>query len=902
MKKILFAATILLMTTAQLLAQSPCSVAGTASASEDSICDGGTTVLMLTGYVGAIQWQSYNGTAWMNETGPGSTTDTYSVSPMATTDFRAVVTDVGCAPDTSNTVTITVGVMPPTGTGATRCGYGPVTLTAAGGPVIKWYDAMTGGTPLFTGPSFTTNVASTTTFYAASATAGGGASMAPMPPQTSQYNAAQTRGYWFTAPVDFTITGLDVPVVGLTSPQSIAVLLMSAPPAVYSNYTCTFTILYLTQNNPNPGTISVNIPIYAGDIIGVLGCRSDTPTGTCYNSYATGGFMSDINGYPITLTRFLMQSGMNANAPNGSGSGPTTTCVAQVLGTSSIARVNMYYEVGCESVRTPVVATVTPSDSITVTGNPPALCIGGSSTLTVSSANTNYNYTWSPATYLSGTTGTTVTSTPLAPITYTVVADDGTCGAITTFLMDVGPLSNAGTATVSSDTICAGTDATLSVVGTVGNIQWQSNTGSGWVNETGTGNDSSQYLVTPLVNTSYWAVVTSGGCPPDTTGQLDITVITVTAPTGVDDTICGPGTVNLTATGGGGGLLNWYTAQTGGNPVDTGLVYSPSISNTTTFYVEATAGGGAVSVGPPTNGFGNQTNSATANYGLQFDVIQPITLVRVYIYSQAAGNLTVNLRATQGGPVLNTVTVPINAFVAHYPVNLNWAIPPGTGYRLELGAGSPSLYYNTSGAVYPYTFAGAPASITGYLNPNPNTGTNYYYFYDWVVSTGCSSMRVPVTGVVLTPPPVPTITQVGNQLTSSSPTNNQWYVNGTAIAGATGQVYVAPGNGSYTVVVTDPNGCTSESLPVLITTVDEQGLAQAGVSVFPNPAGEFLWVRSGRDARITLMNALGETVVGERRIVAGATECISLHEVPSGWYVVQTRVGDRVYHTPLVRH
>ena len=238
---------------------SGCSDAGVADATNDSICDGGNTTLTLTAYVGAIQWQSFDGSLWINETGAGATTDNYNVTLLVTTDFRAVVTDVGCPPDTSNTVTIFVGVTPPTGTGDTRCGYGPVTLSASGGPIIKWYDVASGGTSLFTGSSYTTNVGATTTFYAGAATSGGGANVAPMPPQTSQYNANQTRGYWFQAPVNFTITGLDVPVTGLATPQSIAVLLMAGPPAVFTNYTCTFTTLFLTQNNPVPGTFAYEL-------------------------------------------------------------------------------------------------------------------------------------------------------------------------------------------------------------------------------------------------------------------------------------------------------------------------------------------------------------------------------------------------------------------------------------------------------------------------------------------------------------------------------------------------------------------------------------------------------------------------------------------------------------------
>jgi hypothetical protein len=272
---------------------------------------------------------------------------------------------------------------------------------------------------------------------------------------------------------------------------------------------------------------------------------------------------------------------------------------------------------------------------------------------------------------------------------------------------------------------------------------------------------------------------------------------------------------------------------------------------------------------------------------LQFDVLQQITLERVYIYTQSAGNLTVTLRAVQNGPVLHTLTVPVNAFVAHYPINLGWTISPGTGYRLEAAPGGPNLYYNTSGATYPYTFPNAPVSITGFLNPGPGTGGTYYYFYDWVVNTGCASVRVPVTGVVLPAPPVPTIMQAGNQLTSSSATNNQWYLNGNPIPGATGQVYFATGPGSYTVVVTDPsNGCTSESLPVLITSVGEQAAAVFGL--FPNPATDRLVLRFEEPSagELAVYAADGKRVLRQEIRAADRQVEWPLHGWPAGLYNV----------------
>jgi hypothetical protein len=196
-------------------------------------------------------------------------------------------------------------------------------------------------------------------------------------------------------------------------------------------------------------------------------------------------------------------------------------------------------------------------------------------------------------------------------------------------------------------------------------------------------------------------------------------------------------------------------------------------------------------------------------------------------------------------------------------------------------------------------------TITGFLNPNPQTTLDdYYYFYDWVINPGCVSNRVPVEGVVLPPPAVPTISQAGNQLTSSSPSNNQWYLNGNPIPGATNQVYVATGPGSYTVVVTDPgNGCTSESQAVLITSVPEGGLAAAGISVYPNPAKDFILVESmGGDAvEACLYDALGKRVTEWQRFDKTQPGRLELRGLESGWYLLSIRKAGRAYYTGVVK-
>lgn len=861
------------------------SIAGTASASEDSICIGGTSTLFLNGYTGTIQWQSFDGTTWIDETNPGATTDTFPVSPVITTDYRAVVTDPGFPSDTSNILTITVGVTSPTTTGDTRCGYGPVTLTASGGgSTFKWYDVSTGGTPLYTGSTFTTNVAATTTFYASAASNGGGSATMPLPPEATTF-ASNARGFYFTAPSDFTITGLYVPEPINGATQNIAVISFTpaVPPPAYPAITNAFTTLFLTQNDPATGVIPVNIPVLAGDLIGVLATRGVGDV----NSYGTSPFTTTIDGQSVTISRMGMQFPLSTQLPH--------DIWEEAVG-GSVSRLEITYEVGCESGRTPAIATVNAAPQIILNANPPALCEGQSSVLSVSSSNPNYSYTWSPSTGLSGTTGTTVTATPLTPITYTVVAVDGLCGEIDSVFMSVGPASVAGTATISSDTICAGTNAFLQIIGNTGNIQWQSFNGTSWINETGPGSNTGNYTVSPSAFIIYRAVVTSGGCDADTSVSLSLDVLTIVNPVTVNDTICDPGVVNLSASG--PGLLSWYTAPSGGVIVNTGNNFAPSLSTTTTYYVQASAGG-TFNVGPVDPGIGSQVNATGNDYGLQFDVIQQSTIEKVYVSPASTGIITINLRDTQGGPVLNTTNASVTGFSGIVPINLGFTVNPGT-YRLELAAGSASCYYNINGAVFPYQPTGSPIAITGAVDPVINTFGSYYFFYNWEVNQGCSSNRIPVTGFVNGV--IPVISQNGTVLTSSAGANNQWNLNGNPIPGATGITYdmQLTGAGTYTVTVTNM-GCISTSLPVIFTGINEV-LAAAGISVYPNPVINVLAVEfNGQTSEKTIVsvyNALGE-VVTTLQITNSKMEIP--FNFPAGIYSVEIQTADKVFVTKIIK-
>lgn len=208
-----------------------------------------------------------------------------------------------------------------------------------------------------------------------------------------------------------------------------------------------------------------------------------------------------------------------------------------------------------------------------------------------------------------------------------------------------------------------------------------------------------------------------------------------------------------------------------------------------------------------------------------------------------------------------------------------------------------SVVLTASGASsYRWSTGQTTASITVSSSATVTvTGTN---------TAGCAATSAPATVVVTPAPAQPTITQnPTGTLTSSSPTGNQWYLDGAPVPGATGPVYVVPSaaqQGTYTVVVTSAAGCASApsaGMVVVITAAAAPGpLSQ--LKLFPNPAHGTVTVQlpavvgAGR-ARLTLVDALGRIV---RRyelapLAGGVQRELSLAELPGGVYSLRVEAG-----------
>lgn len=181
---------------------------------------------------------------------------------------------------------------------------------------------------------------------------------------------------------------------------------------------------------------------------------------------------------------------------------PTTTTSYTVTGTSG----------GCSSSK---VGTITVS-SMVVAVNSSTICSGQSATLAASGANT---YSWSPNTNLSATTGTSVTASPIADITYIVTGTANGCSgsAQATVTINSIPSPNAG----SDITICSGATGTIGTPATAGYTY-------SWSPATGLSNVMASDPTVTLTNATAGPVTTSYTLTASPAGCVSSDVVNVT--------------------------------------------------------------------------------------------------------------------------------------------------------------------------------------------------------------------------------------------------------------------------------------------------------------------------------------------------------------------------------------
>ena len=181
-------------------------------------------------------------------------------------------------------------------------------------------------------------------------------------------------------------------------------------------------------------------------------------------------------------------------------------------------------------------------------------------------------------------TGTSFTTPSINTTTtyYVDVTNAGCTSARTAVVATIRTIPTVSSTTPAAR--CGPGTVTLGAAASAGTLSWYAaSTGGTSLGIGGT-------FTTPSINnnTTYYVEATNNGCTSPRTAVLATVnaIPSITATSGASR--CGPGTVTLTATG-SAGTLNWYAASAGGTSLATGGSFTtPSINNTTTYYVNVT--------------------------------------------------------------------------------------------------------------------------------------------------------------------------------------------------------------------------------------------------------------------------------------------------------------------------
>ncbi|WP_118973508.1 Ig-like domain-containing protein [Taibaiella koreensis] len=192
-----------------------------------------------------------------------------------------------------------------------------------------------------------------------------------------------------------------------------------------------------------------------------------------------------------------------------------------------------------------------------------------------------------------------------------------------------------------------------------------------------------------------------------------VTVSNPGSPTGTAGSRCGPGTVNLSATGASGTTLRWYDATSGGAPLGTGNSFTtPYITATRNFYVTAgtapAPANATVGAGASVTSFSYVTIFAGGwgGYKHQFLIREAEMIAAGIMPGDAINTISVdnaNGTATYNGFTMSLNSTPVTALTPTFETGAIAAFGP-VNYTTTVGI-------NTFTLTAPYTYTGGSLLI-----------------------------------------------------------------------------------------------------------------------------------------------------------------------------------------------
>ncbi len=362
-------------------------------------------------------------------------------------------------------------------------------------------------------------------------------------------------------------------------------------------------------------------------------------------------------------------------------------------------------------------------------GNDVSIC-GVTGSITLNSRLTAANRTFSWERNRETIAGTGPTLSISTPGVYTVLVDSAGCkhqeDVIITATLPTPVLGN-------SRDLCspANTQLDAGVTGTGFTYSW-------------TRNALPTNITTRTFNATEagtYAVTVSASSCPSTTSSI---VVSSSLPTVTGDAICGAGIATLIATG--TGPFNWYNSATSTTVLSTQSSYSPNVTATTTFFVQATPGA-SYTFGPANKGTGawDINDYASNDKEIVIGALTNVLLDKLDVDPQnGAQSVTINVTDIVSNTIIRTVTQSIPANLSTIDVGAN--LIGGRSYRIDAIGTTGRLFFRNQATpvLWPQTIA----NIATVRANEPCWANSWTPFFNIVLSTGKACDRVPVVAAV----------------------------------------------------------------------------------------------------------------------------------------------------------
>ncbi len=305
--------------------------------------------------------------------------------------------------------------------------------------------------------------------------------------------------------------------------------------------------------------------------------------------------------------------------------------------------------------------------------------------------------------------------------------------------------------------------------------------------------------------------------PVDDTLRTLVEVLGIpAAPAAVGDTGCVGDFAELSADITGFVDLEWFDDPSLTNSVGSGeFFFTPTLNASQSYYVVG-IGGLKEYAGKPAPTTTGTFITATAGWGIEFEVTQTVTIDSVTIYPVGTGTVSIGYYDLNAGNALVQATAPVavtgSGATTPVKIYLGWTIAPGTyNMGLESYSGITNLIRDSGGNTFPYAAPTAGISVTaGKTSFTAQTSSSYYWFYDLVVGIpGCTSPAQEVLAFISAPVSDAGANDticVGDTATLSAQNGDAWLWTGGSNLQT---ISVSPATTTtYTLTITDQYGCT----------------------------------------------------------------------------------------------